>query len=114
MPEIRAPFSAAEVQSPAHAAPLAVTITNPGLTIINVANNAAAVTINVTNSITPIDGTTIIFRIPTTAGARIITPGTNLGGVATVSLTTTKNFVWQFVWMTDKYYPMSATAVQID
>lgn len=111
---IRSPFgSAVDTLSPAHAATLAVTITEP-VTVLNIATHASvAVTLNLTLATTPPDGATLLVNFPVGATLRQLTPGTNMGGTVTTLATASKAYNWLFMFNTDKFYPVSAP-VQIN
>ena len=113
MSAVKYPFGFADNQSPAHALTLAVTISDAGLNIVNIAssNTVSTVTMNITNAITPVDGTTILVKFPVGSGGRTLTPGTLMSGPGITGVAA-KTHTATFVWMGDKYYQTSA--IQLD
>jgi hypothetical protein len=108
MSAIRFPFGVADIQNPVHAATLAITITDPGLTILNVAvqNTGTAVTLNLTNVAQPIDGAILIVKFPAGTTGRNLTLGTGLTGPG-ITGAAAKTHTAMFVFMTDSYYQIS-------
>lgn len=115
MSSIKFPFGPADYIKPAHAATLSVAISDPGLTIIEVAANAAtAVTLDLTFDVPPVNGSQLIVRYPNGSTARTLTlGGVNIAGPGLATGAINKNFVLHFVFMNDKYYQVAA-ALQLD
>jgi hypothetical protein len=108
---IRFPFGAAETYNPAHATTLAVSVTDPGLNVINVAadNTAGSITMNLTNVATPVDGTQVVVKFPVGTGARNLVCGTNMSGPG-IKGSPGRTYYATFVWQSDKYYQLSQSA----
>lgn len=113
MGAVRFPFGTADIQNPAHATALGVTIDDAGMTFVNVAANATgtAITMNVTNGKPPVDGARLVVRFSSGAAARNFVCGTNMLGPGLTGVIN-KSQVAEFVWQTSAW--VQTSAIQLD
>lgn len=105
------PFGEAEIQTPAYAATLEVTVKNQ-LTIVDVATLSGAITINLAIDDQVRAGALLQLQLTSDATARTATLGTGFLALA-ISGTISKTKVANFMYDGTQFVPVGA-AVQVD
>jgi len=111
MSEIKWPFGDADVQSPAYATPLAVTITDQ-MTILKPAAMSGALTINLTISAEVKIGAKLVLRALSDGTARTVTFGTGFQS-GTMAGVISKTKAIEFTY-DGTYFIPSSNGIQID